>query len=111
MSFIHYAFYALHAAKWCLSGVGVLIIVSGGVQAAWYMLTHWYDKGGATIDAIRCQLGLHIVLGLEFILASDVIMTIVLPDYYNLGILAILVAIRTVLNYFLGKEIEQLQEH
>ena len=54
-----------------------------------------------TLDLIRLDLGRTIVLGLEFIVASDVIETTTTPDYYALGILSILVVIRTFLSYFL----------
>ena len=102
----------LHALKWFLASIGVIIIVLGGIQSAWHFVQIWFFKKEKhkelSLDDIRRELGLSIVLGLEFILASDVILTIVLPDYYNLGLLAILVMIRTVLNYFIDKELVQL---
>jgi uncharacterized membrane protein len=53
-------------------------------------------------------LGRVLTLGLEFIVAADLIGTTTTPDYYALGILAIIVIIRTVLSYTLNKEIESL---
>jgi uncharacterized membrane protein len=108
----HYFMLVLYAIKWFLATVGVLIIFLGGVQAAYMLLKKclFVDKRKREfdLDDVRKELALSIVLGLEFILASDVILTIVLPDYYNLGLLAILVVIRTILNYFLDKELMQL---
>lgn len=53
----------------------------------------------------RQVVGEGILLGLEYILAGDVIRTIIMPYYYQLGILAGLAVIRTLLSYFLNKEL------
>lgn len=47
-------------------------------------------------------------MGLEFIVAADLIGTTTTPDYYALGILAIIVAIRTVLSFTLNRELMAL---
>lgn len=109
---VQYFMLSLHAIKWFLASVGVLIIFLGGLDATRLFLSRCLfakkREREFDLDDVRRELGLSTVLGLEFILASDVILTIVLPDYYNLGLLAILVVIRTVLNYFLDKELLQL---
>ncbi len=102
----------LHGIKWFLATIGVSIIFLGGMQSGRHFFQDWFlskkNHKEHDLDGIRRELGLSLVLGLEFILASDIILTIVLPDYYNLGLLAILVVIRTILNYFLDKELMQL---
>lgn len=65
-------------------------------------------KKGWTMDFVRRDLGRGIVLGLEFIIAADVISTTTTPDYYSLGILVIIVVVRTFLSYSLTREIEGL---
>ena len=57
--------------------------------------------------AIRLTLGRYLALGLELQLASDVLSTAVAPSFEEIGKLAAIAAIRTVLNYFLRKEIEE----
>lgn len=57
---------------------------------------------------MRWDLGFHLLLGLEFLIAADIIRTIVHPSLQELAILGSLVAIRTVISYFLNKEIEHL---
>ena len=47
------------------------------------------------------------MLGLEFLIAADIIRTIVKPSLEELAILGSIVVIRTVINYFLGKELRQ----
>lgn len=58
-------------------------------------------------NRIRLGLGRFLVLGLEFQLAGDVLRTAVAPSFAEIGQLAAIAAIRTALNYFLGKEIAQ----
>ena len=61
-------------------------------------------------NRIRLSLGRFLTLGLEFQLAGDILRTAVAPTYTEIGQLAAIAAIRTALNYFLGKEIEKERE-
>lgn len=54
---------------------------------------------------VRLGLGRYLVLGLEFQLASDVLKTAVAPSFQEIGELAAIATLRTVLNFFLEKEI------
>ena len=56
--------------------------------------------------SIRCRLGTYILLGLEFMIAGDIIHTVLDPSKEALVILGSIVAIRTVISYFLNKELE-----
>ncbi|MFD3540077.1 DUF1622 domain-containing protein [Streptomyces sp. NPDC058662] len=58
-------------------------------------------------NRIRLSLGRFLVLGLEFQLAGDVLRTAVAPSFTEIGQLAAIAAIRTVLNFFLTREIAQ----
>jgi len=88
---------------------GILIIVSGVVFAVYqyicYMLTGQLINQESKVNQIRLNLGRILILGLEFIVAADLIGTTTTPDYYALGILAIVVLIRTLLSFSLNKEI------
>ncbi len=53
---------------------------------------------------LRQQLGASLLLGLEFLIAADVIRTVLQPTLQEVGILGGIVAIRTVISYFLHKE-------
>ncbi len=59
------------------------------------------------IQTIRLQFGLYLSLALEFLLAADILATIGKPDLMSLGELAFLAVIRTFLNYFLQRELEE----
>ena len=55
---------------------------------------------------IRLQLGRTLTLGLEFLLAADILKTAVAPNWNDLGMLAAIAILRTALNYFLEKELQ-----
>lgn len=60
-----------------------------------------------TLPAYRADLGRGVLLGLEMLVAADIIGTVaVTPSFGNLGVLAIVVLIRTFLSISLGVEIE-----
>jgi uncharacterized membrane protein len=48
-----------------------------------------------------------LLLGLEFMLAGDIIRSVIAPTWADIGQLASIAAIRTFLNYFLEKDLEQ----
>ncbi len=55
----------------------------------------------------RQQLGRAILLGLEFLVAADIIRTVaVAPSFRGVGVLAVVVAVRTFLSFALGVELE-----
>ncbi len=53
---------------------------------------------------LRQELGASLLLGLEFLIAADVIRTVVQPTLEEVAILGGIVAIRTVISYFLHRE-------
>ncbi len=58
-------------------------------------------------EHVRLRLGRWLALGLEFELAADILRTAVAPTWNEIGQLAAIVVLRTVLNYFLQKEIDK----
>jgi uncharacterized membrane protein len=105
---------ALLIIQHSISFVGVLVIFSGVLLALFRYLVYLV-KGPASnpeysINAIRLTLGRVLVLGLEFIVGADLIGTTTAPDYYSIGIVACIVAIRTVLSYTLNREIASLSQ-
>ena len=55
---------------------------------------------------IWLNFAMWLLLGLEFELAADIIRTTIAPTWMDLGQLATIAGIRTVLNYFLAKDLE-----
>lgn len=97
-----------------VSCVGILIILAGVILALchylYFLFTGQLAAQGSKINVIRLDLGRSLILGLEFIVASDLIGTTTTPDYYAVGILAIIVAIRTLLSYSLNRELTALNK-
>jgi uncharacterized membrane protein len=95
-----------------VSLIGILIIVSGVVVAVSqylvYLFSTYSAKHGDKINEIRLYLGRILILGLEFIVAADLIGTTTTPDYYAVGLAAIIVAIRTLLSFSLNRELMTL---
>lgn len=60
------------------------------------------------IQSARCVLGSYLLLGIEFMIVSDLLHSSVSHDLKSLGELGALVVIRTVISYFLGKELESV---
>lgn len=55
---------------------------------------------------ILCQ---YIVFGLEFMIAGDVVHTLLMPDYHTTLMLGAMVLIRTVLSYFINLEMSLME--
>lgn len=89
-----------------ISLIGVAVITISVAQAAWLYCKYYYTHdSGRTINNVRVELGHGIIVGLEFMVAADIITTVVHPTYFELGLLALLVLIRTVLSYFITREL------
>lgn len=62
-------------------------------------------------ETIRLELGVTLALALEFLLAADVVGTAVSPSWDAVAKLAAITGIRTFLNFFLQREVRELQEN
>jgi uncharacterized membrane protein len=90
--------------------IGVGIIGFGALKAGYNFLLSIVGKRAINVNYVRVELGYSIILGLEFMVGSDIIESMVKPNYYEVGILGLLVLIRTFLSYFLYKELEQVSK-
>ena len=90
--------------------LGASIIVAGVLRVAWTRgnIRYLYelDKPGA-YESYKHQMGRSLLLGLEFLVAGDVVRTVALePTLTNVSVLGLLVLIRTFLGWSLAVEIE-----
>jgi uncharacterized membrane protein len=89
--------------------VGIGIIVVGAILASAVFMREWI-QGLDFLNAYRRyreRLGQAILLGLEFLVAADIIGTVAVdPTFRNVGILGAVVAIRTFLSFALEVEIQ-----
>ncbi|MEU6765676.1 DUF1622 domain-containing protein [Streptomyces sp. NPDC046853] len=92
-----------------VEATGALIIFAGTVRAFVQFVRAGARGRGKVAEFTRIRLGLgqFLVLGLEFQLAGDVLRTAVAPSFAEIGQMAAIAAVRTALNYFLGREIAQ----
>lgn len=90
-----------------VDAVGVLIIVVGAIIATVNFAGRRSGDFGNAYRAYRQGLGRAILLGLEFLIAGDIIRTVVVaPTLENVLILALIVIIRTFLSMALQLEVE-----
>lgn len=86
---------------------GVLVIAGGVLIAAGRLAAGASAAKAMGVRRFRQDFGGAIVLGLEFLVAGDIIRTVVVaPTLENVAVLAIIVLIRTVLSMALQVEIE-----
>ena len=89
-----------------IDAVGVAIIV-GGVVLATTLITRSGADWDQRFREYRRGVGRSILLGLEFLVAADIIRTVAIsPTFRGVGVLAIIVLIRTFLSFTLELEIE-----
>jgi len=94
-----------------VEAAGALVIFVGAAFAAVrFVVTGARTRSAEAFVPVRLGLGRFLELGLEFQLASDVLRTAIAPSFREIGQLAAVAAIRTALNYFLGREIREERE-
>jgi uncharacterized membrane protein len=90
-----------------VDAVGVLVIVAGAILATGRFFTKRHGVGNKSYRLYRQDLGRAILLGLEFLIAGDIIRTVVVaPTLENIVILGLIVLIRTFLSMALQLEVE-----
>ena len=89
-----------------IDGIGVAVIAGGAVLATAVTIARVGRKTADSYRIFREQLGRSILLGLEFLVAADIIRTVaVTPNGESVLVLAGIVAIRTSLSFSLEVEI------
>jgi len=90
-----------------VDALGVLVIVGGIVLATVRVAASWLRHREAPFATYRQDIGRSILLGLEFLVAGDIIRTVVVaPTLENLIALGVIVLIRTFLSMSLQVELE-----
>lgn len=87
-----------------------VVIGLGIIRGIWAYLRQLFSRSRRHVDAteeIRLKLGRVLALGLEFTVASDILRTAVAPTRQDILNLGAIVLLRTLLNYFLEREIKQ----
>jgi len=101
----------LHHTSFAIGVLGVLVIVFGVASGLVRFLRSEVRAAlGANADEdrkrLRHVLGYYLLLGLEFLIAADIIDTLMKPSMQDLTVLGAIVLIRTVISYSLNAELK-----
>lgn len=103
----------LHVIVEIIDLVGVLVLLFGFVKIFLKYLKTEFKKIAHTpirmLQKIRCEMGIYILLGLDFLIVSDIIQTILDLSIEEIIKLSSLILLRTIISYFLGKEIVEIE--
>ena len=105
--FVHIA----RTASLLVEMAAVVIVSFGALEAfgklVWMMVTPSTTHGER--KALWRRFGMWLLLGLEFELAADIIASVISPTWQDIGELGAIAVIRTFLNYFLEKDLEEAE--
>jgi uncharacterized membrane protein len=96
--------------KIILEFIAILIIAISLVIALRKLIRGKQKRFQLAPQEIRLELGISLSLSLEFLLAADIVSTAVSPSWDAIAKLAAVTGIRTFLNFFLQKEVQELQQ-
>ena len=84
-----------------------------GIALIQLLLRYWstlFRKDQSVSNTwLRIKFGSALTLALELMLAADILQTAVAPTWDDIGKLAAIAFIRTALNYFLEKELREME--
>ena len=86
---------------------GTIIIAIGVVLALVKLARTLTAKKTDGYTEVRLLLAKYLILALEFQLAADILSTAIAPSWEQIGKLSAIAVIRTALNYFLSREMQQ----
>jgi len=98
------------AVQWLKLGVelvGATIIALGIITAGALLVKALVARRTADFTSIRLVLARYLALALEFQLGADILSTAIAPSWEQIGKLGAIAVIRTALNFFLSKEMQE----
>ncbi len=95
--------------EWIFETIGTTIIIYGGVRATVQIFLSEVLKKPQNLEKIRKELTNRILFGLEFYIVVAILGTLRNPNIQDLTVLGTVVLIRTILGYFLSKEVKEYQ--
>ena len=105
----------LHHTSFGIGVLGVLVIVCGvAFGLVRFVRAELRAASGAEVEddrkRLRHVLGYYLLLGLEFLIAADIIDTLMKPSVQDLTVLGAIVLIRTVISYSLNAELKSVHQ-
>lgn len=94
--------------------IGILVILRWFVAGVWQLLScvfsRHHKKRAKDIHRIRWHMAGYILLGLDFIIAADIVASLINTDIMQIISLAIIVWIRVTISHFLAKELATVKK-
>jgi len=94
--------------------LSAVVLLVGFAKGMWGFLLHEMkelrrktDASPGGVSELRPMVGNYILLGLDFYIVSDILATMLHPEWNELLSLAVIGLLRTTIGYFLGKEIAE----
>ena len=94
---------------WIFEAIGTTIIIYGGLRATFKIFLSEAFRKPKELELIRKELTNRILFGLEFYIVVAILETLRNPTTRDLSALGAVVLIRTILGYFLSKEVKEYQ--
>ncbi|MEO6229072.1 MAG: DUF1622 domain-containing protein [Ferruginibacter sp.] len=89
--------------------LSAVIIGIAVIKTLYQYIQQYINKNkGINPEQIRVQFGSAVAVSLELLLGADVLSTAVSPGWDDIGKLAAIALIRTILNYFLERELKHM---
>ncbi len=86
---------------------GVVVLIAGFVSGAWRSAALWRRARESSYQVVRRSFGRSILLGLEILVAADLIRTVAVDQtWQNVLTLGVIVLIRTFLSFSLEVEMD-----
>lgn len=106
----------LEGVIWIINVISIVILLWGVVLTVKnFIISEIKSKNRIEavqkITVAKNCLGTYILLSLEILICADIIESILNPTIHDIIILASIVVIRTIVSFFLNKEIESNKEH
>src|SRR5262245_17107573 len=99
-------------ARMLSEAAAVIVVTFGSLEAFLKLL--WIGVTPKATHGVRKDVwrrfGTWLLLGLEFELAADIIASVVSPSWQDIGELGAIAVIRTFLNYFLERDLENAEK-
>lgn len=93
-----------------VEAVGAFVILAGVLVTFAFWVLAELRVQASTYEELRLRLARFLTLGLEFQLGADILGTAVSPSFEEIGRLGAIAAIRTLLNFFLQRDLDTMRD-
>ncbi|MGC1261540.1 DUF1622 domain-containing protein [Jannaschia helgolandensis] len=110
-------YWLVYVLEWAATAIDIfasLILLLGAIRFIWGFVKAEFSRDADTrvkgVNMERVELGRYILAGLELLIVSDIILTALSLAMADLVFLGLLVVIRSLVSFFLDRELEQVKK-